>query len=170
MFMLKYDEISVLCRSVPSNEQYVRLENIRGGNTPDYVFFDLVKSSALDLTSLNFTNNEIKEVNLTLNGNSCNGFPLRIQNDYPIWPYYKYYATLGRLMDQTAASQLQLSDFENSVIYSHKFEGEDASSGWIGVTLSLAKGLTEQHTLVMWTINTVKTSIDKFNQIDKFNL
>ena len=170
----KYDEISVLCRSVPINEQYVRLENIKGGNTPDYVFFGLVKSSALngslDFASLNFANNNVKEVNLTLNGNSCNGYPMRIQNDYPVWPYFKFFTTLGRLMDQSASAQIRLSDFQNTVIYSHKFEGEDATSGWLGVTFSLAEGLTEPFTLVMWSVNNVKTTIDKFNQIDKFSL
>ena len=146
----KYDEISVLCRSVPTNEQYVRLENIRGGNTPDYVFFGLMKSSAIngsfDFGSSNFKNNGIKEVNLTLNGNSCNGYPIRVQNDYAVWPYHKFLSTIGRLMDQTAASQTRVSDFQNSVIFSHKFEGEDATQGWLGVTLSLEQGLAEQFT------------------------
>lgn len=170
----KFDETSVLCRSLPTNEQYVRLDNIRGGNTPDYLFFGIVKSKALngslENASFNFSNNGLKEVNLTLNGNSCNGYPLRIQNDYPLWPYFKFYTTLGRMMDQSASAQIRLSDFQNTVIFSHKFEGEDATSGWLGVTLSFDKPLTEQHTLVMWTVHNVKLSIDKFNQIDKFSL
>ena len=170
----KYDEISVLCRSVPTNEQYIRLDNIKGGNTPDYVFFGLVKSSALNgslsYASGNFKNNGIKEVNLTLNGNSCHGYPIRIQNNFAIWPYQKYLSTLGRLMDKSAASQTRLSDFQNSVIFSHKFEGEEATQGWLGVTLALDQGLTDQYTLVMWTVHNVKATIDKFNQIDKFSL
>ena len=72
-------------------------------------------------------------------------------------------------MDQSAASQIRLDTFKNSVIFAHKFEGEDASQGWLGVTLSLSAPLTEQHTLVMWTVQNVKASIDKYNQIDKFN-
>ena len=83
----KYDEISVLCRSVPMNEQYIRLENIKGGNTPDYVFFGLMESKALngslETDSLAFENNGKKEANLTLMGNSCYGFPVRVQNDNP---------------------------------------------------------------------------------------
>ena len=169
-----YDEISVICRSVPKNEQYIRLENIRGGNTPDYVFFGLLKSKclngSLDCASINFQNNNVKEVNLTLNGNSCLGYPMRIQNDYPIWAYHKYHATLGKLMDSTSGSTLKLHNYKNYVIYAHKFEGEDASQGWLGVTFSLSKPLTEQYTLVMWTVQNVRASIDKYNQIDKFNL
>ena len=168
-----YDEISVLCKNVPTNEQYIRLDNIRGGNTPDYVFFGLVKSKclngSLECSSTNFRNNEIKEVNLTLNGNSCLGYPMRIQNNYPVWVYHKFYSTLGKLMDQSASAQMRLDTYKNSVIFSHKFEGEDASQGWLGVTLSLSTPLTEQYTLVMWTVQNVKTSIDKYNQIDKFS-
>ena len=168
----KYDEISVLCRSVPKNEQYVRLENIRGGNTPDYVFFGLLKTKCLngsfECAATNFKNNNLKEVNLTLNGNSCLGYPMRIQNDNPVWPYHKFYSTLGKLMDQSAAAQTRLDNFKNSVIFSHKFEGEDASQGWLGVTLSFSEGLAEQYTLVMWTVQNVKALIDKFNQVDKY--
>ena len=169
-----YDEVSCLCRSVPKNEQYIRLDNIRGGNTPDYVFFGLIKSScfngSLKCGSFNFQNNNIKEVNLTLNGNSCLGFPIRIQNDNPIWAYHKFYSTLGRLMNQSAAAQLRPATFKNNVIYCHKFEGEDSQQGWLGVTLSLDKPLTEHYTLVMWSINNVKLTIDKYSQIDKFSL
>ena len=168
----EYDDISVICRNIPKNEQYIRLENIRGGNTPDYVFFGLLKSEclneSLDCASINFKNNNVKEVNLTLNGNSCLGFPIRIQNNYPIWPYHRFYSTLGKLMDQSSASTIRLDSFKNSVIYAHKFEGEDSSQGWLGVTLSLTTGLTEQYTLVMWTVQNVKATIDKYNQLDKF--
>ena len=73
-------------------------------------------------------------------------------------------------MDQSAASQTRLTDFQNSVIYSHKFEGEDASQGWLGLTLSLEQGLAEAYTLIMWTVHNVKATIDKYNQIDKFTL
>ena len=170
----KYDELSVICRSVPTREEYIRLDNIKGGNTPDYVFFGLVKTSALNGSlssgSSGLKNNGIKEVNLTLNGNSCNGFPLRIQNNIPLWPYHKFFATVGRLMDNASAAQMKLSTFENMVLYAHKFEGEDATQGWLGVTLALDKGLDEQHTLIMWTVNNVKTVIDKFNQVEKFSL
>ena len=166
-----YDEISVLCRSVPMNEQYIRLDNIRGGHTPDYVFFGLIKSTALngslDSSSLGFHNNGIKEVNLTLNGNSCNGYPIRVENDYPIWAYHKFNSNLGRLMNTSAASQTRLSNFKNMTIYSQKFEGDDATQGWLGITLSLTKPLEEPHTLVMWTVHNLKVTIDKFNQVEK---
>ena len=166
-----YDEISVVCRSVPINEQYIRLDNIKGGNTPDYVFFGLMKSKAvngsLDSNSFDFQNNGIKEVNLTLNGNSCNGFPIRVQNDFPIWAYHKFHSNLGRLMNSSAAAQIRLSNFNNMVIYSQKFEGVDTTQGWLGITLSLTKPLEEQYTLVMWTVHNVRVTIDKFNQVEK---
>ena len=74
------------------------------------------------------------------------------------------------MKNPSAAAQLRLSDFKNRCIYSHKFEGDDASQGWIGLTLSLEKPFTEQYTLVMWTVQNVETEIDKFNQVEKYSL
>ena len=166
--------MSVLCRSVPVQENYVRLDNIKGGNTPDFAFFGLIKSStlngSLESSSTTFKNNGLREVNLTLNGNSCNGFPLRIQNDNPIWAYNKFFTTIGRLMDQNAAAQMRMSTFKNLVIYSHKFEGDDASQGWLGLTLAFSETLQQQHTLAIWTVQNVRVTIDKYNQVEKFDL
>ena len=170
----QYDECTVMCRSVPVNEQYIRLENLKGGNIPDFLFFGLVKTSALNgsasLSQYNFKNCELKEVNLTLNGNSCIGFPLKIQNNSPIWPYYKFLDTLGRVHNESNGRQWKLETFKENCIFSHKFEGEETNQGWIGITLSFDKPLTEQHTLVLWTVQNVKTTVDKFCMIEKYNL
>ena len=170
----QYDECTVICRSIPVNEQYVRLENLKGGNIPDYLFMAVVQTAALNgssnLSPINFKNNGIKEINLTLNGNSCLGFPMRIQNDTPIWPYQKFLETLGRSSNESNGRQWSLDTFARNCIYSHKFEGEETTQGWIGVTLSFSQALTKQHTLILWSVQNVKATIDKFCMIEKYNL
>ena len=170
----QYDECTVICRSLPLNEQYIRLENLKGGNIPDYLFFALVKTESLNGSTSNsafeFKNNGLKEVNLTLNGNSCLGFPVRIQNDTPIWPYYKFLDTLGRIHNVGNSRQWGLDIFKEKVLFSHKFEGEESNQGWLGITLSLSEPLSSQHTLILWTVHNVKTTIDKYCMIEKYNL
>ena len=170
----QYDECTVMCRSIPVNEQYVRLENLKGGNIPDYLFMAVVQTAALNgssnLSPINFKNNGIKEINLTLNGNSCLGFPMRIQNDTPIWPYHKFLDTLGRASNESNTRQWGLDTFERNCIYAHKFEGEETTQGWIGVTLSFSQPLTKQHTLILWSVQNVKATIDKFCHVEKYNL
>ena len=139
----KYDECTVMCRTIPINEKYVRLENIRGGNCPDYIFFGLVNTAAFsgsfDFQSHNYENHNLKEVNLTLNGNSCHGFPLRMKNNKPVWAYFRLFDTLGRLLNSKLGRQWEMTDFAYNCLFSHKFEGEDTSSGWIGVDLAFDK-------------------------------
>ena len=57
------------------NQQSVRMENLRGGNTPQFVFFGLIETAALNgsstLSSSVFKNYDLQEVSLTLNGQTC---------------------------------------------------------------------------------------------------
>ena len=71
-------------------------------------------------------------------------------------------------------------------VYSHKFEGDVTEQGWIGMTLKLDKALDENYTLgnfykdlylfnihafifisVIWVVNNVELSIDKFFRVEK---
>jgi len=106
---------------------------IQGGNTPDYIFMTVAKTAAITgsslLTSTNFAASKIKEINLTLNGSSCHGYPMKINNEYPIWPYFKFYDTIGKLLNVDGANQQSITGFKDSIIFSHKFEGEESSQG-----------------------------------------
>ena len=137
----KYDECTVLCKSLPKGEQQIRLENIRGGNTPDYIFIGLTDTATLngstDIASTCFKNNGVKEINITLNGNSCHGYPIQIRNNYPMWPYKQLAKVLSKSNNPTCGNQQNMIDFMMSCIYAHKFEGEESNQGWIGVTLTL---------------------------------
>ena len=137
------------------NEQSIRMDNLRGGNTPDYVFVGLIQTKALngdsELGSTVFKNYDIQDFSLTLNGTACQGFPMRIMNNNPIWPFHKFYDVLGRSSNPAISGQTKLEHFKDQVLFSHKFEGEEATQGWIGVSIthSKAEGFTEQFSLGM---------------------
>ena len=147
----KYDETSVYCKVLPINEKYIRLDNIVGGNTPNYVFAGIIKTGALNGASnsscCNFNSIGVKEFALTLNGNYCHGFPWKIDPEFPAWPYYKFMSVLGRLNNAESGTQRSPIEFNDSLIFAHKFEGEESTKGWLGITLALQNALTESHTL-----------------------
>ena len=171
-----YDECSIICKSLPQGEQFIRMENLKGGNTPDYLFIGVVPTEGVNgstnASPINFKNYGIKEINLSLNGNPCHGYPIQIQNDYPLLPYVKMLEVLGRNQNTQLPAQINMAQFAENMIFAHKFEGEDSSQGWLGVCLSIAEtsGFTEAYTLVLWTVHNVKTTIDKFHMVEKYNL
>ena len=171
-----YDECTVLCKSLPQGEQFIRLDNLKGGNTPDYVFFGITPTLGVNgstaASPINFRNYGLKEVNLTLNGNSCHGYPMQIANNYPLMPYVKLIEVLGRLENTDQPMQPNMNYFQNNTIFGAKFEGEDTPNGWLGLSLALSdsNGFTEAYTLVLWTVYNVKTTIDKFRMVEKYNL
>ena len=149
----QYDETSVMCKVLPQGESYMRLENIKGGNTPDFLFMGIIPTLALNgstaLSPIKFGSLGIKEINVTLNGNACHGFPLKFQHDYPIWAYYKFLDVNGRLQNSIDGQQLTLEEFKRNMLISHKFEGEDSPQGWLGVSIALDNpaGFKTSHTL-----------------------
>ena len=152
-----YDDTTVMCKLLPQGESCIRIENLRGGNTPDFVFMGIIPTSALNgstgLSSLKFENCDIEEVNLTLNGNSCHGFPVRVANNNPIWLYHKFLDNIGRLENSTAGTQLKLHEFKKNMLISHKFEGEESPQGWLGISLNLKKPFSTSHTLGKLSFN-----------------
>jgi hypothetical protein len=146
-----YDECTVLYKTLPLGEHQIRLENIRGGNTPAYLFIGLVESSgfsgSISCSPVRCQNFGVSEINLTLNGNSCHGYPIKIQNNYPLWPYMKFQDVLGSTCNTTLGNQIKIDDFKNKMLFAHKFEGEESSQGWLGVTLSLDEAFSTSKTL-----------------------
>ena len=146
-----YDEFTVLYKTLPLGEQQIRLEHMRGGNTPSDVFIELVESTAFSgatsFSPVRCQNFGVNEINLTFNGNSCHGYPMKIQNDFPLWPYIKFQDVLGSTCNTTISNQIKIDEFTNKILFAHKFEGEESSQGWIGVTLSLDKPFSTSKTL-----------------------
>ena len=148
-----YDDTSIIVKSLPTSEQSIRVDNITGGNTPDYVFMAICKTVALSgsskHTTTSFKNNEVKDFAITLNGNSVQGYPVKIKNGYPIIPYYKFYDVVSKLGNIDAPAQQTLANFKDNIIYAHRFEGEDSPQGWLGANITTVSpsGFSEQYTL-----------------------
>ena len=169
-----YDECEILVKSLPLNETTIRVANIRGGNTPEYVFASIIGTDALngtlDESSTGFLKHSIQEVNLTLNGNSVHGYPIKISNDYFIEPYLRFIDTTNRYNNTHSGGQIMMSEFEANVIFSHRFDAEATSQGWIGLDFRLGTALNSATSLVVWIVYKANLTIDKFHHVEKSSL
>ena len=109
-------------------------------------------------------------MNITLNGNAVNGYPVQIKNNSAIYPFYKFLDATNRYMNPFCGDFMKPSQFQSNWIYAHKFEAEASNQGWLGINLKLSEAFKDPHTLVVWTINECAITIDKFHQIEKINL
>lgn len=147
-----YDEAVVYHKNLPQGETIIRLNNIIGGNTPKYLFAGIISTVALngnyDFSSTRFQRHGITEFDLTLNGYSCNGFPITSVNGSPLQNYEKFLQTTGRKFQATSPELLSPTDFKSfHYLYSHKFEGETSESGWLGINLKLEQAFDANYVL-----------------------
>ena len=103
----------------------------------------------VNTSSTDFRDDHVSEINLKLNGNSVHGYPMKISNNYPIWPYWKFNEVTNRIMNVDCSKLMSLSHFKNNLFYSHKFEAEETSQGWLSLSMKLdsTTGYTEPHSL-----------------------
>lgn len=147
-----YDECSVYLKNLPKGETNIRLNNVFGGSTPSHIFCGIIRSEALtgDLTlsATRFERHFVKEVNLTLNGYSCSGFPVQNVNGSALSAYMKFLQTTNRKFNTNCGRQVAPVDFKNfHFLYSHEFDGDQTEQGWIGIELKLEKAYSENYTL-----------------------
>ena len=170
----EYDSVDVLIKNIPKGETDIRLDNIRGGNNPSYLFLGLIPQKSLNgdfgRCSTSFRNHELTDINLTLNGNSVNSFPINIKNNSLIYPLYKFLDATDQLYNNQCGSTLTVNDFESNYLIAHKFECEVSNTGWIGINLKLAKPPSNDDPicLVAWFICNNRITIDKFHSVEKF--
>ena len=170
----EYDSVDVLIKNIPKGETDVRLDNIRGGINPSYLFLGLIPQKSLNgdfaKSSTSFREYGLNEVNITLNGNSVNSYPITIKNKSLIYPLYKFLDTTDHLYNNKCGSTLTVNDFESNYLISHKFECEISNTGWIGINLKLSETKeTEPLCLVCWFITENKLTVDKFHSVEKIN-
>ena len=169
-----YEDCEVSLKTLPLNETDIRIDNIKGGPTPSCMFAGIIESAALagnmEMSSTRFCCNNVIGFNITLNGNSVNGYPMENKNKLAIFPYHKFMESTSRYMNTICGEGLKLSQFQVNWIYAHKFEAEVSEEGWLGINIKLSEAYTESHTLVIWCIYDAAITIDKFHQIEKLSL
>ena len=169
-----YDEIEVINKALPMNETTIRLDNLRGGNVPTYIFAGITSSRAingdLELSSTNFACNNVNELNITLNGRSVTGYPIKIKNESETYPLFQFNDTIGRTYNNKCCAGLKKANFQSNFIWAHRFEAEEVSQGWIGVDLKLDKAFTDSHVMIVWIVYKASTSIDKYHQVERLLL
>ena len=170
----EYQDSEAIIKSLPQNETEIRLDGIKGGNLPSYLFAGIIPQSSLngevEHSSTAFKSYGVKEFNLTLNGNSVNGYPLIIKNECPVLPMHKFFESTNRLHNIYAGESVTQAEFKINWLWSHKFECENASQGYLGISLKLEDAFTVPMSLVIWLINPTALSVDKFHQLERINL
>ena len=170
----EYEETEVMIKNIQMNEKEIRFDNLRGGNVPSYMFAAVIPQSSLTGSTLEsstaFKAYNVNEVNITLNGNSVNGYPLSIKDENPTYPLQKFLDVTDRLYNISSSGCLKSAEFYYNFIWSHKFEAEISGTGWTGITLKLNEAYTTPMTLIIWIISSTALSIDKYHKIEKINL
>ena len=170
----EYEDTEVLIKTLPTDDTTIRIDNIRGGNTPRYLFAGVIPTTQLQgdrsKSSTRFSQHDVTEFNILLNGNPVNGYPMIIKPNSPCYVMSQFSSVTSRHYNVYASKQFGMQEFKYNFIWSHKFEAESTSSGWIGIDIKLAKAFTEPMSLVIWIINPTAITIDQFHQIEKINL
>ena len=166
----QFDECDVTLKSIPERMTNLRLDNIRGGNSPTCIFIGLIKTTALTgsfaESSVGFHRNKVESINITLNGRTVNGYPIQV-SESPVNVMYNFFDVTNRFMNPLAGECPSYSTFKCNWLYAHKFEAESTSQGWLGVHLTLTEAFTEPYTLVIWSSYNSAITIDKFHQVEK---
>ena len=148
---LRYDDCNIYMKTVNKGQSMMRVNNIMGGLTPDYLFAGLVKTDALNgdfnLSSTQFINPSYAEICITLNGSPVQGYPMNV-DDYAMKMYSKFFDTIGKSKKTMAGSSLECQFFMKYYCWiSHHFEGEQAQQGWIGIDIKLSSPCDDDLTL-----------------------
>lgn len=118
----QYEETEVVIKTLPSDGTTIRLDNIRGGNTPKYLFAGVIPSKNLQGdwadSSTSFKQHNVIEFNIALNGNPVNGYPIAIKKNSPCYALSKFNAVTSRLYNVFAGQQMNMQSFQYNFIWS----------------------------------------------------
>ena len=107
------------------SKKEIRFDNIRGGNRPVCMFVGLIPQQSLagdpEDSSTHFQRFGVTEMNITLNGNSVDGFPLHCKHGCPVIPFQKFIQSTCRHYNITAGETLTCDQFKYNWLWSHKF-------------------------------------------------
>ena len=167
----EYEECEVYTKSIPQGETNIRFDNLRGGNVPSHMFIGILETAALngDFTKspTSFQDHQVSRMNISLNGNSVNGYPVYVDSRRCTGPLTKFIDCTNQLQNLYGGEQLKPTEFRYNWLWAHCFEAEESSRGWIGVDFKVDTAFAKPMTMVVWVINQVGLKIDKFHQIEK---
>ena len=170
----EYEDCEVFVKSIPQSETSIRFDNIRGGNTPSHIFAGIIESSALagkyDQASTRMGPHNVESFNISVNGNSVNGYPLQVKHNIPIIPIQKFSSCTNRSCNVNCGKMLSPNEFQFNWIWSHCFEAEDTATGWIGINFKLSEAYVKPMSMVVWIVGPAAIAIDKYQQLEKINL
>ena len=133
--MINYDSQPLSVKNIPLNTTEIRFDNLRGGKNPECIFIGLIPESNFlgspTDSSTHFQRYGVTELNISLNGNSVNGYPVSCKYGSPVYPYQKFLQTTGRYYNIAAGQNLNCHQFLYNWLWCHKFESETSSQGWM---------------------------------------
>ena len=170
----EFEDCEVYTKSIPQGETNIRFDNLRGGNVPSHMFIGIIETDAFNgdytLSSTKFSPHKVCQINISLNGNSVNGYPLKVQSERPVIPMTRFVDCTNQIQNVDAGATLNSTEFNFNWLWSHCFEAEETSRGWIGIDFKVDEAFAKPMTMVVWIISPTCIAIDKFHQIEKINL
>lgn len=148
---MRYDDCNIYMKTINKDQSMIRVSNIMGGLTPDYLFAGMVQTDALNgdflQSSTRFFDPDYREICITLNGMPVQGYPMSLDEN-GVKLYYKFLDTIGRTKKSLAGSTIDFRFFKGCYCFiGHHFEGEATNEGWIGLDIKLNKALAADATL-----------------------
>ena len=148
----KFDETQVMCKNIPQGVKTVRFANLIGGNTPSYIFAAIIESDAVmgstKFSSTAFKQHKVLEFDLTIDGQSVQGFPIKTEDQIPAMAYDSYLKATHRSFNNSVNDTIPIRDYRNfHFLYGHRFSGEVSDSGWLGINLKLEEEYNTNMTL-----------------------
>ena len=169
--LYNYEECNVYIKSIPLNDTEIRFDNLKGGNVPSYMFAGVIPQADMNGTSTtsctDFGHSNVKAVNITLNGNSVHGYPMQIKSGAPIFPMHKFLDVTNSIYNINRGSAMEIIHFKYNWLWAHKFDADETSQGWVGISMKLTEAFTAPNNLVVWFITETALSIDKYHQVEK---
>ena len=163
--------MSNLLENISQDQKTVRINQIRSGNLPSHIFAGIIDSDALNGTveksSTGFQCHGVERFNISIDGTSVNGYPINVENGSPIYPLAKFNDTLDKLSNISCAGGFTLAEFTYNYLWSHHFQAEQNSTGWINIDIDFKAPLSDSKTLVIWCISPYTILLDKFCQIER---
>ena len=78
--------------------------------------------------------------------------------------------TTGKMYRLGVGKTLSTIDFKCSYLWSHKFEAEETTSGWLGIELKAESPISTASLIVIFMMKPSAITIDKFRSIEKLQL